>query len=506
MMVSEQDVLAWSFTEAMRFYRPILEAGDRERQRWLCQMDRFFLLVFGMGREDACHPWIFARCREVQRQPEGFLDLWSRFHYKSTIVTLGGAIQEILRNPNITIGIFSNVVKLSKKFVGQIKRELERERLRALFPDILHARPPPSGWSAEFGLIVKRAANPKEPTVQAAGLVDGQPVGSHYDLRIYDDIVTPESVSTAEQIRKTTEAWELSLALGTIHGGRAWYVGTRYHPQDTYKELLDRHVLVERRHTCYEGDAERGRSVLMPEDKLSTLRREMGERVFASQMLQRPVGAGVRTFRDEWFRTISKMPARSGLNVYILVDSANSKKARSDYTTMWVVGLGRDKNYYVLDGVHERLNLSERTQAIFELVERWTPNGVWWEQVGLAADVEHIQEKQDDIGWHFAITAFAQRVAKPERIGWLVPCFEAGRIFFPERILRTDRRGELYDAVHDLATYEYSTHPICKHDDMLDCLANIRHPVVAAALRFPVAPRAEGRGQSGKTVFSYTPW
>ncbi|HTN72853.1 MAG TPA: Hint domain-containing protein, partial [Methylomirabilota bacterium] len=80
------------------------------------------------------------------------------------------------------------------------------------------------------GIIVKRKGNPKEATVEAWGLVDGQPTGRHFILRVYDDVVTRESVTTAEQVKKTTDAWELSLNLGVseTRGGRERYIGTRY--------------------------------------------------------------------------------------------------------------------------------------------------------------------------------------------------------------------------------------------------------------------------------------
>jgi hypothetical protein len=69
------------------------------------------------------------------------------------------------------------------------------ERLKALYSDVLWANPEKEAprWSLDGGLVVKRRSNPKEQTFEAHGLVKGMPTGSHFKLRIYDDVVTKEA-------------------------------------------------------------------------------------------------------------------------------------------------------------------------------------------------------------------------------------------------------------------------------------------------------------------------
>ncbi len=199
----------------------MLSELERRENRNRCRTDLHWLLVNGLGRKDCDNDWVRDRCREVQANPDGYLDLWAREHYKSTVITYALTIQDILNNPNITIGIFSHTRPIAKAFLRQIKQEFERnETLKAWFPDILYSDPRAQSpkWSEDEGIVVKRTSNPKEATVEAWGVVDGQPTSKHYKLMVYDDTVTRESVTTPEQIAKTTEAWELSRNL-TAQGG-----------------------------------------------------------------------------------------------------------------------------------------------------------------------------------------------------------------------------------------------------------------------------------------------
>src|SRR5262245_54679617 len=75
-------------------FKSSLREQRADRLRYLCRTDLFFLLVYALGRKDADNDWVFARCREVQANPNGFLDLWARDHYKSTIITFALTIQD----------------------------------------------------------------------------------------------------------------------------------------------------------------------------------------------------------------------------------------------------------------------------------------------------------------------------------------------------------------------------------------------------------------------------
>jgi hypothetical protein len=125
----------------------------------LGRRDLFFLMTRLLGRADMDRDWHFIRCREVQEQPDGRLDLWAREHYKSTIITFGLTIQDILNDPEQTFGVFSHSRPIAKGFLAQIKYEFENNvLLRRCYPDVLWEDPRRQSprWSLDHGIVVRR--------------------------------------------------------------------------------------------------------------------------------------------------------------------------------------------------------------------------------------------------------------------------------------------------------------------------------------------------------------
>jgi predicted phage terminase large subunit-like protein len=459
-------------------YDKVLEDRDILALKRLCKEDLFFLLTRACGRLDANHHWLFDRCREVQKNPDGYLDLWAREHYKSTIITFAKSIQDILINPNITIGIFSHTRPIAKAFLEQIKRELENNIfLQELFPEVLYKFPHKESpkWSLDSGIIVRRDGNPKECTVESHGLVDGQPTSKHFDILVYDDVVTLESVSTPEQIAKTTQALALSYNLGA-KTSRKRFIGTRYHFNDTYRTILERMTATPRIYSATNDGTLQGEPVFMYKDLLLEKYRDMGAYVFSCQMLQNPMADKAMSFKSDWLKYYDVLRNNENWNYYIIVDPASSKKKGSDYTVMCVIGLGQDNNYYLVDAIRDRLSLPERAKKLFELHRDWKPKIVGYEKYGMQADIEHIQYLQEQFGYRFPIVELGGAVSKTDRILGLVPIFEAFRFWIPHTLKFIDYENNVKDFVDLFKREEYDAFPVCLHDDMLDCIARIRDP------------------------------
>lgn len=466
------------------------ELPARGTYRQLCRTDLFFLLHFGLAREDVNHPFVVGCIREVEVNHNNTLDLWAREHYKSTILTYGLPIQELLLDPEERICIFSHTRPIAKGFLRQIKLTLESDvPVVQWFPDIFWSRPKSQApkWSEDDGLIIRRKSNPKESSIEAWGLVDGQPTSKHFTTRVYDDIVTRESVTTPEQLKKNMDAYQLSHSLGT-DAGQKRVVGTHYHFADTYTRLKKMPGYTVRIKPATKDGKPTGDPVFLSKGRLAELLAEQGSYIFSCQQLLNPIASSEQKFDIDDLRFYDARPSR--LNKYLLVDPANAKKRSSDYTVMCVVGIDGNQNRFLLDLLRDRLSLSERWTALKTMYAQ-NPGilSVGYEQYGMQADIPYIQERQGQEGLYFEIIPIGGQVSKWDRIYRLTPKFENGKFWLPHRLAYKTVQGGKVDMIRIFIDEEYTTAPYCAHDDMLDCISRIEDPALGATAPMAMTQR-----------------
>lgn len=446
--------------EAEADYNYLERTVDHAKAFLACN-DRFFLLVYLIGREDLKHPWLYERAREVEAAPFGYIDLWARFHGKSSIITFGGIVQDVLCDPEITICIFSVTKDIAREFLAQIKNEFEsNEDLKRIFCDVLFFNPRgkgtdgkrPAKWSLHRGITVKRLGRPKEATIEAHGLIDGQPTGRHFHRHYYDDIVTQDHL-TEEQLKKATERFQMADNLGSRQGVEKSIAGTRYHFADAYGVALDRGSAKPRIYPATTDGTINGALVLLTPEHWTKIKRDQGLKIVSAQMLLNPLAGTEATFRPVYLRGYEVFPRI--MNVYILVDPSKGTGKRSDRTAIPVIGIDPAGNKYLIDGYCHRMKLSERWEHVKALKAKWEGKTltdgiqsvkVGWERYGKDVEIEVIEDMMQAENNTFEIkelnTPRQGSHSKPDRIERLEPDFRNGRFYLPGAVHHRDFGGK----------------------------------------------------------------
>jgi hypothetical protein len=440
------------FDDTIDWYAAVVPSLEREDLALLGCNDRFFLLTGLCHRVDAIHPWLFNRCREVENDPDGYLDLWARYHYKSSIGTFAGIVQEIVCDPEVTVAIMSCTNEVAKPFLVQIQQELElNETLKEVYSDVLWQDPRREApkWSKDEGIIVRRKSNPKEATVEAFGVIDGMKTGKHYRLLNYDDLVTEKLVTNVEMVQKVTERYELSDNLGQHRGTRKWHWGTRYSFGDTYGILLERGTLIERRYPATDNGKLDGKPIFLTQKRWDQVKDAQRSTVHA-QMLLNPLSGKETMFKASGFRPFQIFPAV--MNVYIIVDPSKGRTKRSDRTAIAVIGVDDRGNRYLIDGACHRMKLSERWTLVKSFYQYWSSYPgvqsirVGYEVYGAQTDDEYFKERMEKEAFAFELVELnwvgTGSQAKPDRIERLEPDLRNGRFYLPAVVYHPEYSGK----------------------------------------------------------------
>jgi len=316
--------------------------------RQTCLVNLFFCIKFILG------PWMNLDYLNYglqldmanMRQSDACMSPGSRFGFcifrgsgKTDILTIGGSIWEILRDPNISILVVNATQPRAAKFVHAIRMAfMINPVLEILFPR--HCAWKDSVlWNTERFISPARTKFSKEPTCSASGCM-GSTEGDRADLVIGDDLIglddlTSENLSSASMSSKIT--WFLTAEKASMKSLKSRFLlaFTTFGAESLYsyvfkniKQSLGYKDLVEeyppggsRKWTVYFRDVlEYGRPTLpevQTEESLEDLRKA-NPALYYSQYRMLPQDGGQLEFKDFPVGQASLMRSKSGEFVIVL--------------------------------------------------------------------------------------------------------------------------------------------------------------------------------------------
>lgn len=377
-----------------------------------------------------------------------------------------------------------------KDFALSVDDQIHNELYGLIFPDLKIRQ------DADTQLMKVSLRGGMYLAVGRGGGATGRPA----DVFIIDDPYKDREEASSDAVRREIRSWWDDVIYTRLAPrGAVIVIHTRWAEDDMIGWLIAQHPqenwTIVNLPAIAEEDDPLGRSEgepLWPQRySLEELekRRRNNPLTFQALYQQRPVGTGALMFRREWMEASymnsryhpSKPQYFRGMNLLLLVDPANSKSKSADYTSMWVLGMASDRNFYVLDMIRDRLSLTERANTVFRLHKRWGFNRVMsrvgYEQYGMQADIPHLNDKMARENYRFVVLELAGRLSKPDRIARLVGLFENGRIIMPLYLHRTDCDGVEQDLMQVFIEEEYGKYLTggggTDHDDMLDSLSRL---------------------------------
>jgi predicted phage terminase large subunit-like protein len=401
------------------------------------------------------------------------LILWPRGTFKTTVITIGGAIQSILKMPNIRILLDSEVLDYTMKILGQVKRDLQKPKVVELFGNLVDSKRREN--SREFTITTRTNLGLKEPTIYAAGIGTVQ-VGPHYDLIFADDLHSEKNVATRDQIDKVKSHYRLLLSLLEPNGILV-IAGTRWHHLDLYSFILEEESVDDPNwYVSVESAIRQDGSLFFPQrltkEFLAEQRKSQGSYLFSVLYQNSPISPEDAIFKKQdimyWEGDSYPMAGNSRLplNLYLTIDRAFSTRENADYTGCVLTGTSEDGNLYVLEAERKKCGVQE----LFDLVHRWVVRygqdrvrkvaieSSNWEELEV-----YFKEQMRKSHFYFSLERILpdNQQSKERRIMTALQArYENHTIFH--------KKGVLLDLEDELLRFPKGT-----HDDLIDALAAV---------------------------------
>jgi hypothetical protein len=345
-------------------------------------------------------------------QREGALDnqllLLPRDHQKSALIAYR-VVHWITTHPESTVLYVSATADLAEKQLKFIKDVLTSDTYQFYWPEMVRKEENfRERWSVDEIAVdhpKRKMEGVRDPTVKAVGLT-ANTTGLHCNVAVLDDIVVPSNAYT-EKGREDVQKFYSQLSSIETTGAKEWAVGTRYHPADIYKDLIDMREyfydaatdedIEQQVYEVFERQVETNGEFLWPKQRRADGKafgfdeRELARKKakyldvtqFYAQYYNNPntsenslIDANRFLYYDrEKLRNISGVwyMGEEILTVYAGIDFAYSVSESADYTCIVVVGVDSKGNIFILDIDRFKTNkISVMYEKSARLYRKWT--------------------------------------------------------------------------------------------------------------------------------------
>lgn len=316
--------------------------------------------------------------------------------YKTSIGTIGRAIQILMKNQDARVLIVTNIKDNAERIVLEIKNHLDtNDILRSLMEGQIPEKS--KRWSkAELMLIRSKKCQAKEASVTAAG-VETQLATNHYTHILGDDVVSAGRNDLREDKIIVLRPEEVNKAIGweslQVHGlsirgkdpskfTEVQFIVNRWGVHDFANHIIKHRLKSKSRPKGYEylelgayTDGVLTFPNILSKSVLKEIEHDQGPWMFATQFMCQPYRPEDRGFPPEdnvyWEGVTPPDANNRNYRVYALMDIADKKNAASCYTACVVVFIDDKNHIWVAEAIRDKIDTPGKIKLIHKLVRKY---------------------------------------------------------------------------------------------------------------------------------------
>lgn len=190
-----------------------------------------------------------------------------------------------------------------------------------------------------------------------------------------------------------------------------------------------------------------------------------------------------------WYKQRNVHDFKANFNFYITTDFATSEKQAADFSVISVWAYNYNGDWYWVDGICKRQDMSANITDLFTLVSRWRPLGVGVEVSGQQSGfIPWIQDQMMQKNIYFNLTSEGNsnkpgvrpNTNKMVRFNTVIPLFKLHKIYFPLEMKMTPIMMEMMNEISLASSSGFRS----KKDDFIDTISML-------SVMKPIAPTAQ---------------